>query len=112
MEEKNTWKEAGKDVEQSISELGRAILRSIKIGAEKILDEENKAAPGFRESWENVGRSIETAGSSVSKAVAKAARQLRDVRHDRLQVGADAALVEGLADVRDGAVDVVHHVFG
>ena len=105
MEEKNNvWKEAGKDVEQTISELGKAIIRSIKIGAERILNEDDTRSIGVRESWKNVGRKFETAGNSVSRAVAQAARELADMLDSEAEQAEDAVF-EAVEKVEEEAAD-------
>jgi|GEM_PF-5702628 hypothetical protein len=78
MEEKNAWKEAGKDAGHTIAELGKAIVRSVKVGAERILDEDPNKNVDLRESWSNVGKSFGTSGKSLGKAVAKTARVVAD----------------------------------
>lgn len=85
---KDDWKDTGKNIGHTAAGLGKAIARSVKVGAEKVLDEtpkdsEGKDKPtGLRESWSGVGRSFGKTGKSLGKAAAGTAKKVADAVDD------------------------------
>ena len=82
MSVKDNWKDTGKGLGKSFSGLGRSIVKSVKVGAEKILDEEprdengNVIPEGLKESWSEVGHDFGKTGKSLGKAVAGTAKKV------------------------------------
>ena len=69
------WKEAGKGIGKSFAGLGKAILKSAKVGVDKALDEDpsdNKGGTGLSQSWSEVGHDFGKAGVSLGKGHRKA----------------------------------------
>ena len=81
---KDDWKDTGKNIGHTAVGLGRAILRSAKVGAEKVLDETpkdtrgNDMPTGLRDEWSRVGRSFGMTGCSLGRAAAGTARKIAD----------------------------------
>ena len=79
---KDGWKEAGKDIGKSFAGLGKAIIKSAKVGVDKALDEETEEqkeqGTGLGKSWGDVGKSFGEAGKSFGKAVAGTASGVLD----------------------------------
>jgi hypothetical protein len=84
MSVKDKWKDTGKGLGKSFAGLGKSIVKSVKVGAERILDEEPKDENGntvktdLRESWSEVGHNFGNTGKSLGKAVSGTARKVAD----------------------------------
>jgi len=80
MSVKDEWKNTGKDLGKSFAGLGKTIVRSVKVGADKLLDEEPKDENGnvkptnLKENWSKVGHSFGKSGKSFGKAVTETAK--------------------------------------
>ena len=80
---KDSWKEAGKGIGKSFVGLGKSIIKSVEVGADRALDEEPKNASeaqpvDLRETWSVVGHSFGDAGKALGKAVAGTAKTVID----------------------------------
>ena len=83
MSVKDNWKDAGKGIGKSFAGLGKSIVKSVKVGTDKILDEEpenveTKEKKSLRDSWSEVGHSFGDTGRSLGKAVSGTARKVAD----------------------------------
>lgn len=84
MSVKDSWKDTGKGLGKSFAGLGKSIVKSVKVGADRILDEEPRDENGnviqtdLRESWSEVGHNFGVAGKSLGKAVSGTARKVAD----------------------------------
>lgn len=82
MSVKDNWKNTGKGLGKSFSGLGKSIVKSVKVGAGKILDEEPKDEDGsvkresLKESWSEVGHDFGKTGISFGKAVTGTAKKV------------------------------------
>ena len=80
MSVKDEWKNTGKDLGKTFAGLGKTIVRSVKVGADKILDEEPKDENGnvkptnLKENWSEVGHNFGKSGKSLGKAVTETAK--------------------------------------
>ena len=85
---KDDWKDAGKNIGHTAADVGKSIVRSVKVGSEIILDERpkdaegNEAPTGLRESWTDVGHDFGKAGKALGKAAAGTARKVADAIDD------------------------------
>lgn len=81
---KDNWKDAGKNIGKSFAGLGKSIVKSVKTGADAILDdtpteeEANERRAAMKETWSEVGHSFGDAGVSLGKAAAKTAQTVAD----------------------------------
>ena len=101
MDVKQDWKDAGKDIGKTVVGLGKAIVRSVKVGADKILDEGPKDGSDdacLRDSWSEVGHGFGRAGKSLGKAVAETARDVADKLDSTDEAPKDGETVEGTAE--------------
>ena len=77
---KEEWKNTGKDLGVTFAGLGKSIVRSVKVGADIILDEEPKdengniKPNGLKESWTEVGRNFGKSGKALGKSVTVTAK--------------------------------------
>ena len=84
MSVKDEWKNTGKDLGKSFTALGKSIVRSVKVGADKALDEEPKDENGnvkpnhLKESWTEVGHDFGKAGKSLGRAVSGTAKKVAE----------------------------------
>jgi hypothetical protein len=84
MSVKDEWKNTGKGLGKSFTGLGKSIVRSVKVGAENILDERPKDENGnvapthLRESWSEVGHSFGNTGKALGRAAAGTAKKVAD----------------------------------
>ena len=82
MSVKDNWKNTGKGLGKSFAGLGKSIVKSVKVGADKLLDEEPKDEEGnvkptnLKESWSEVGHSFGNTGKSLGKAVSGTAKKV------------------------------------
>lgn len=82
MSVKDNWKDTGKGLGKSFAGLGRSIVKSVKVGTDKLLDEEPKDENGevkserLMDSWSEVGRSFGNTGKSFGKAVSGTAKKV------------------------------------
>lgn len=80
MSVRDEWKNTGKDLSDTFKGLGKSIVKSVKVGADKILDEEpkdengNVKPTGLKESWSEVGHNFGKSGKSIGKAVTETAK--------------------------------------
>ena len=83
MSTKEEWANTGKGIGKTVVGLGKALLKTVKVGAEKILDEtpEEKEVP-LKDTWSEVGQTIGNTGKSFGKAIANTARDLADLIDD------------------------------
>ena len=71
---KEEWKTTGKDLGVTFAGLGKSIVKSVKVGADKILDEEprdengNIKPTGLKESWTEVGHNFGKSGKALGKS--------------------------------------------
>ncbi|MBO4869179.1 MAG: hypothetical protein J5585_05665 [Clostridia bacterium] len=85
---KDDWKDTGKNLGKSFVGLGKSIIKSVEVGADKVLDEEKKdengepVPTGLRDSWSKVGHSFGEAGKSLGKAVAGTAKSVAESLDD------------------------------
>lgn len=81
---KDNWKDTGKGLGKSFAGLGKSIVKSVKVGADKLLDEEPKDENGnvkptnLKESWSEVGHSFGSTGKSLGKSVSGTAKKVTD----------------------------------
>ena len=81
---KDKWKDTGVNIGHTAAGLGKAIVRSVKVGAEKALDETpkdsagNEMPTGLRDEWSRVGRSFGKTGKSLGVAAAGTAKKVAD----------------------------------
>lgn len=86
MSVKDDWKNTGKGFGKSFTGLGKAIIKSAKVGINKLYDntsgeEKDPNEPketGLRESWSEVGHSFGYTGKSLGKAAAGTAKKVVD----------------------------------
>lgn len=79
---KDDWKNAGKGVVKSFSGLGKAIVKSTRVGVDalydKTSDEEKKTGEpkdnGLKKSWSKVGHSFGTTGKALGRALVGTAK--------------------------------------
>lgn len=82
MSVKDNWKNTGKGLGKSFAGVGKSIVKSVKVGADKILDEEpkdengNVKPTGLKESWSEVGHNFGKTGKSLGKAVSGTAKKV------------------------------------
>ncbi|MBQ7700305.1 MAG: hypothetical protein IJT49_08200 [Clostridia bacterium] len=82
MSVKDNWKNTGKGLGKSFAGVGKSIIKSVKVGADRILDEEPRDENGnvvqtdLRESWSEVGHSFGNTGKSLGKAVSGTAKKV------------------------------------
>ena len=82
MSVKDNWKNTGKGLGKSFAGVGKSIIKSVKVGADRILDEEPRDENGnvvqtdLRESWSEVGHSFGNTGKSFGKAVSGTAKKV------------------------------------
>ena len=82
MSVKDNWKNTGKGLGKSFAGVGKSIVKSVKVGADKILDEEpkdengNVKPTGLKESWSEVGHNFGKTGKSFGKAVSGTAKKV------------------------------------
>ena len=84
MSVKDKWKDTGKGLGKSFAGLGKSIIKSVKVGTDRILDEEPKDEQGntvktdLRETWSEVGHNFGQTGKSLGQAVSGTARKVAD----------------------------------
>lgn len=95
---KDKWKDTGINIGHTAAGLGKAIVKSVKVGAEKALDETptdengNEVPTGLREEWTRVGRSFGKTGRSLGQAAAGTAKKVADAIEEEDQTpGADGS---------------------
>ena len=80
MSVKDEWKNTGKGLGKTFAGLGKSIIKSVKVGADKILDEEprdengNVKPTGLKESWSEVGHNFGKSGKALGRAVTETAK--------------------------------------
>ena len=87
MSVKDNWKNTGKGLGKSFAGVGKSIVKSVKVGADKILDEEprdengNVKPSGLKESWSEVGHSFgnKSLGKAVSGTAKKVVKKIDEV---------------------------------
>lgn len=77
---KDGWAEAGKGIGRSFKNLGKAVAKSVKAGADLKLDEEESAS--LKKSWSEVGHSFGHAGASFGKAIIGTAKGVAEKLDD------------------------------
>ena len=79
---KDDWKNAGKGIVKSFSGLGKAIVKSTRVGIDALYDktsDEKKESDepkktGLKKSWSKVGHSFGKTGKAIGRAVVGTAR--------------------------------------
>ena len=69
---KDKWKETGKNIGRSFASLGKGIVKSVKVGVDRIGDDDDSEEAkntDLRETWSEVGHNFGSAGKSLGKAV-------------------------------------------
>lgn len=76
---KDEWKKTGKGIGQSFKSLGKSIVKSVKVGAER-LDGDNKEAEktDLREAWSEVGHTFGDTGKHLGRAAAGTGKKVVD----------------------------------
>lgn len=90
---KDDWKDTGKGMGKSFEGLGKSILKSVKVGIDRVVDDENDQTSSkdtdLRKAWSEVGHSFEKTGTSLGKAASgtmkKAAGKIDSVVEDQPQ---------------------------
>ena len=74
---KDDWKNFGKNVGGTAKSLGKSIVKTVKVGAEKLdFEEQDENKPtGLKESWSEVGHSFGKTGKSLGKAISGTAKK-------------------------------------
>ncbi|MBQ7173162.1 MAG: hypothetical protein IJR88_03510 [Clostridia bacterium] len=83
---KDDWKNTGKGIGKSFAGLGKAIVKSAKVGVDAVYDKASGETKdpnepketGLRQSWSEVGHSFGSAGKSLGKAAAGTAKKVTD----------------------------------
>ena len=80
---KDSWKKFGRDVGNTMKDLGKSIAKSVDVGTDKLFDEkpadEDAAKTNdLKRSWKNVGHSIGHTAADFGNAVAKSVKKGAD----------------------------------
>lgn len=81
---KDDWKDAGKGIGKSFAGLGKSIIKSVKVGVDRVTEDENaekvesESKTSLREDWSAVGHSFGRAGKSLGKAAAGTVKKVAD----------------------------------
>lgn len=73
---KEDWKKFGKNAGDTFKHLGKSIVKTVKVGVEKLDSDENSEnkPTGLKESWTEVGHDFGKTGKSLGKAISGTAK--------------------------------------